>query len=95
MNFTLAEIKDALDRESIGKSNARYVIENLTSEKLASQLKGLFSDPRTNLYEVARGVLYGYLDTEYVVRLAHGENMNKVHTIISDFKLELQMENKK
>lgn len=55
---------------------------------LAAKLKGKLSDPGLDCKDIAIAFINGSIDSEAVVRLSHGENMNKIHNILSDFKLE-------
>lgn len=62
-------------------------LKKIVMLNLASSLKGLLSDRRSqHPQEVAQAFINGDLDTEAVVRLSHGENMNKVYTIMTNFK---------
>lgn len=88
--YHLTEITEALKSEDIGEASTRYVVERLISEKLGSLLKGLLSDPKSDSFQIAKSFLYGNLDAESVVRMSHGENMNKVYDLIQDFKLEME-----
>ncbi len=87
-NYTLEEVTKALKDENIGESQTRYILGRLEANQLANLLKGKLSDPKTDYYTVANRFIIGHLDTEAVVRLAHGNNMNVVYTILSDFNLK-------
>jgi hypothetical protein len=87
-NYTLEEVTEALKDESVGDSQTRYILNRLEANQLANLLRGKLSDPKTDYYTVANRFIVGHLDTEAVVRLAHGNNMNVVYNILCDFNLK-------
>lgn len=60
-------------------------------EDLTQSLTGKLSDPNIDYDEVVADFIDGKLDVEAVVRLAHGNNMNVVYNILSDFKLKANL----
>ena len=76
-------LEDAFKENSVSKEYKRTAKIN----ELAKLLDGKLSNPTINCREIARCFITREIDSEAVVRMAHGENMNIVHNILSDFNL--------
>jgi hypothetical protein len=86
--YTLEEIAAAMKEEGVGPYNARYTLTRLQVVRLAGLLDGKLSDPKANYEQIAKHYFAGFLGVEDIVRMAHGNNMNVVHDIVSEFKRE-------